>query len=63
MQTQGENSLQNRRYFFAFFGRTKQEAGVERKTRDGGRRCRLACLDVSCRNGLVYSVLAFASDV
>lgn len=32
MQTQGENSLQNRRYFFAFFGRTKQEAGVERKT-------------------------------
>ena len=36
MQTQGENSLQNRRYFFAFFGRTKQEAGVERKTHATG---------------------------
>ena len=38
MQTQGDNSLQNRRYFFAFFGRTKQEAGEERKTHATGER-------------------------
>ena len=38
MQTQGDNSLQNRRYFFAFFGRTKQEEGVERKTHATGER-------------------------
>ena len=64
MQTQGDNSLQNSRYFFLVFW--ANEAGSRRgaqDTRDGGTRCRLVCWDVGCSNGLVYSVLAFASDV